>query len=233
MALTERRITIRLHYIYSGPRAKADRARLGHWFIYLLWGCTTRFALGTSVTCVSYGRDSEGCSSAPLRIRQPYFTSEWLETEKHQHSGFSEKRDRMCPHRGQNNIEAKNSTMAVHLGAQAGNKSRKNKLLCDWNKQDTWGVETRWPNKNFYVWEHTQQFEQTNSRFSSQPADRLQCVMALHYTHAHTSYRPFWPPFSLIILLNRAAGVLRDGVIIPPLWHPMTPLPAAVPIHWE
>ncbi len=107
MALTERRITIRLHYIYSGPRAKADRARLGHWFIYLLWGCTTPFALGTSVTCVSYGRDSEGCSSAPLRISQPYFTSEWLETEKHQHSGFSEKRDRMCPHRGQNNIEAK------------------------------------------------------------------------------------------------------------------------------
>lgn len=36
VALTERRITIRLHYIYDVPRAKADRARLGHWFIYLL-----------------------------------------------------------------------------------------------------------------------------------------------------------------------------------------------------
>lgn len=32
--------------------------------------------------------------------------------------------------------------MGVHLGAQAGNKSRKNKQFCDWNEQDTWGVET-------------------------------------------------------------------------------------------
>lgn len=66
---------------------------------------------------------------------------------------------------------------------------------------------------------YTKQFEWTNSSFQSQPADSLQCIMALHYTHTHTSYRPFWPPFSPIILLNRAVGVLRDGVIIPPLWH--------------
>lgn len=65
-------------------------------------------------------------------------------------------RDRLCPHRGQNNIEAIIRTMALQLGAQAGNKSRKNKLFCERNKQDIWWVETGWPNKNFYAWKHTQ-----------------------------------------------------------------------------
>lgn len=131
-------------------------------------------------------------------------------------------RERMCPHRGQNNIEARIRIMAVHLGAQASNKSRKNKYIYilkaeqarhmgswDWvTKQELLCLKT-----------YTKQFERINSSFQSQPADSLQCIMALHYTHTHTSYRPFWPPFSLIILLNRAVGVLRDGVIIPPLWH--------------
>lgn len=82
VALTERRITIRLHYIYDGPRAKADRARLGHWFIYLLWGWGTQLALTTSLTRLAGWGDSKGCNSALSRVRQPYFTLQWLETEK-------------------------------------------------------------------------------------------------------------------------------------------------------
>lgn len=220
MALTEKRITIRLHYIYSGLSSKGDRARLGHWFIYLSWGCRTRFALGTSVTCDSDGRDSKGCSSELARVRQTYFTSEWLETQKHQNNSIRVSEQTEC-------VLTEDKTI-LRLESAQWPYTWEHKLVTKVEKinyfvsgtSKTYGELRLGDQIRTFMFENIQtQFEQANSSFQSQPGDSLQSIMALHYTHAHTSYRPFWPPFSPIILLNRAVGVLRDGVIIPPLWH--------------
>ncbi len=198
MALTERRITIRLHYIYNSPCAKADRAWLGHWFIYLLWGCTTQFTLGTSVIWDAFHMG--GTAKDAALHHQGYLSHILHQSNLKQRSnntlGFQKRETECVLTEDKTILRIKTAQWPYIWEHKLVTKVEKINYFVT-RKSKTHGELKRGDQTITFVWEHTQQFEQKNSRFSSQPADSLQCVMSLHYTDAHTSYRPFdhhFPP---------------------------------------